>query len=149
MTNTATPERVTRIPQVDDVVIIMADDNYGHQCRIHRLTIAETVTVRMDVTDRLEFYRRDELAYADGAQLETADEQSAREARVRTLARLHSQARTLRSIRPGDREGAIITMASRYGAAERLKGGDRYDIDLSYRAADRRFAALQRLVYGD
>jgi hypothetical protein len=148
MTQTAAPERATRIPQVDDRVIIAAFGTFdGHQGRIERISSVGTISVRLDVTGQVNFYDRADLIYPDGSELETYEQQRAREMRKRTLDRLHAQARTLRPLR-GDRESAIVTMAARYGAAERLKGGDTWDIDLSYSAASRRFSALQRLVYG-
>jgi len=149
MTQTAAPERAIRIPQINDRVIITASSTFdGHQGRIESISSVGPIGVRLDVTGGLNYRDREELIYPDGTRLETHEEQKDREARARTLERLHAQTRALRPLR-GDRESAIITMAARYGAAERLKGGDLYDIDLTYNAASRRFTALQRLVYGD
>ena len=149
MTNTATPERVTKIAAPGDRVIILSGTFDGHMATIKTVSIADGVSVILDVTGQVGFYNRDELVYPTGEHLESCGEQSARETRARTSERLHRQTVRLRPIRSGDREAAIMMMAARYGAAERLNGDSFHDLDLSYRAAHRRFAALQRLVYGD
>lgn len=148
MTNTAAPERATKIPASGDRVIILRGMFDGHMATIERIGLVGNVDVRVDVTGQLQILDRAELVYPTGEHLETYDQQKAREMRARTLARLHSHTRNLRPVMAG-REAAITMMAARYGAAERLKGGDTFDIDLAYSAASRRFGALQRLVYGD
>ncbi len=47
-----------------------------------------------------------------------------------------------------DRKDAIMRMAIRYGQARAMLADPSLDYDLVDRARDRRFAALQRLVYG-
>ena len=145
MTNTATPERVIRIAAPGDRVIIMTGTFNGHQGIIETVSITGRIDVRVDVTGQLSLFAPADLAYPDGGRLETYEERRDRENRAATLRRLHRQAVTLRTI--GESQGsAIMIMAARYGAAERLKGSDSYDIELTYRAADRRFSAMQRLI---
>lgn len=145
MTNTATPERVIRIAAPGDRVIITTGTFDGHMATVETVSITGRVDVRVDVTGQLSPFAPADLAYPDGARLETYEERRDRENRAATLRRLHRQTVALRAT--GRNQGsAIAMMAARYGAAERLKGSDSYDIELTYRAADRRFSALQRLI---
>ena len=145
MTNIATPERVIRIAAPGDRVIITTGTLSGHQGIIETVSVTGQIDVRVDVTGRCSLFQPADLAYPDGARLETYEERRDRENRAATLRRLHRQTLALRSI--GEGQGsAIAMMAARYGAAERLKGSDSYDIELTYRAADRRFSAMQRLI---
>lgn len=151
MTNTAAPERATqfKIAAPGDRLIILNGVFDGHMGTLVSTSPIGACRVRLDITGKVSLYNRDELAYPTGERLETHEEQNVRERKARTLDRLHSQTKTLRATR-SNREAAIMAMAARYGAAERLKGDlDRYDLDLAYDAADRRHSALQRLVYGD
>lgn len=144
MTNTATPERVIRIAAPGDRVIITTGTLSGHQGIIETVSVIGQIDVRVDVTGQLSLFASADLVYPDGARLETYEERRDRENRAATLRRLHRQTATLRAT--GRNQGsAIAMMAARYGAAERLKGSG-YDIELTYRAADRRFSALQRLI---
>ena len=144
---TQTAPGTVRIAETDDRVIVTTGIFDGHSGRVARVGHM-TLGICLDVTGQIEFFAREHVLYPDGGRPETGDELEAREHRAATLKRLHSQARTLRSVGRG-RQHAIVTMAARYGAAERLKCTDYSDLDLTYRACNRRFNALQRLVYGD
>lgn len=74
----------------------------------------------------------------------TVDPQAER--RVVTLRELHDILPSTAAT--GSREGAIVFMAIRYGHAIALENDPRIDWRMATRARDRRFAALQRLVYG-
>lgn len=61
--------------------------------------------------------------------------------------------RTLEVLRPDayicvDQKHAIMSMAIRYGQARAAQADQCLDYETASRARDRRFAALQRLVYG-
>ena len=152
MTQTAAPERAVRIPQTDDRVIITRGLFETHQGVIRGFHDGIVALVALDVTGQIEPMSPDEYIYPDGSRPESYEERSQRiraaDQRKRTLKRLHAHTKNLRPV-CRDHATAIVMMAARYGAAERLKGSDAFDLDLSYRAADRRFRALQRLAYGD
>ena len=152
MTQTAAPERAVRIPQIGDRVIVTRGRFETHQGLIRGFHDAIVALVTLDVSGTIEPLSPEEYVYPDGSRPESYEERGARirttRERTQTLRRLHAHTKNLRPVIK-NREAVIIMMAARYGAAERLKGGDCWDLDLSYRAADRRFKALQRLVYGD